>query len=129
LGGYSELLGAGSKGKAGEDMHLLYRLVRRDKPVVYEPRLLVYHERQSRDRRLASRKTYGYGVGATCGLLLAAGDIHAVRLLAMWILLRLKLALVNTSRVGWQALREEYLVLMGTIRGVLYGIAARPAGR
>ena len=66
--GWDERLGAGSRGKAAEDADLLYRILRAGGTVHYEPAAVVRHEWQTRDRRLATRWSYGYGIGALCGL-------------------------------------------------------------
>lgn len=121
-GGYDERLGVGSAGGAGEDMDLLYRLLRQGARIRYEPRALVFHERQPRERRLASRSSYGRGVGACCGLWLRGGDWRALGVLARWLTLRTGLAARAAKQGRWEALREERLVLGGTARGLVYGL-------
>jgi GT2 family glycosyltransferase len=121
-GGYDDRLGAGSAGGAGEDLDLLYRLLRLGARIRYEPRAVVFHERQPRERRLASRSSYGRGVGACCGLWLRGGDLGALGVLARWVWMRAGLAARAARRGRWEALREEGLVLGGTVRGVVYGL-------
>jgi len=121
-GGYDDRLGAGSAGGAGEDMDLLYRLLRRGARIRYEPEALVYHERQPLERRLATRSSYGRGIGACCGLWLRGGDLHALGVLGRWLALRGALLARALRRGRWDSAREERLVLRGTLAGLLYGL-------
>ena len=123
-GGFDERLGAGSPGGSGEDMDLLYRLLRSGARIRYEPRAVVYHERQPRDRRLASRSSYGRGIGACCGLWLRGRDPHALGVLAGWLRMRGGMAAGAVRRRQWASVREELLVLGGTARGLIYGLRA-----
>lgn len=123
-GGFDERLGAGSPGGAGEDMDLLYRLLRAGARIRYEPRAVIYHERQARDRRLASRSSYGRGIGACCGLWLRGRDLHALAVLGHWLRMRGGMAAGAVKRRQWSSVREELLVLGGTARGLVYGLRA-----
>jgi GT2 family glycosyltransferase len=126
-GGFDERLGAGSAGGAGEDMDLFYRLLEAGARIRYEPQAVVYHERQPRDRRLASRTAYGRGIGACCGLWLRGRDPHALAVLAGWLRMRSGMAARALRCRQWGSLREELLVLGGTARGLTYGLRARKA--
>ena len=121
-GGYDERLGAGSAGGAGEDMDLLYRLLARGARVRYEPEAVVFHERQPIERRLATRSSYGRGIGACCGLWLRGGDLHALAMLGRWLSMRAGLAARALRRGRWDSVKEEGLVLGGTLGGLLYGL-------
>jgi GT2 family glycosyltransferase len=123
-GGFDERLGAGSPGGAGEDMDLLYRLLRAGARIRYDPQVLVFHERQPLDRRLASRSAYGRGIGACCGLWLRGRDLHALAVLGGWLRMRGGLAANAARRRQWGSVREELLVLGGTARGLIYGLRA-----
>ena len=57
LGRYDERLGAGSPGQAAEDMDYIYRVLRAGGRIRYEPDALIYHERQTRRKRLATRSS------------------------------------------------------------------------
>lgn len=127
-GGFDERLGAGSPGGAGEDMDILYRLLRAGARIRYEPRAVVFHERQPRDRRLASRSAYGRGIGACCGLWLRGRDLHALAVLGGWLRMRGALAAGALRRRQWGGVREELLVLGGTARGLVYGLRSGRAG-
>ena len=123
-GGFDERLGAGSPGGAGEDMDLLYRLLRAGARIRYEPRAVVFHERQPRERRLASRSAYGRGIGACCGLWLRGRDLHALAVLGGWLRMRGAMAAGALRRGQWGSVREEMLVLGGTARGLVYGLTS-----
>ena len=128
VGGFDERLGAGSPGGSGEDMDLLYRLLRAGARIRYEPRAVVFHERQPRDRRLASRSAYGRGIGACCGLWLRGRDPHALAVLGGWLRMRGSMAAGALRRRQWGGVREELLVLGGTARGLVYGLRSGRAG-
>jgi len=121
LGGYYERLGAGSRGFAAEDLELSLRLLRAGARIRYEPAAIIYHERQGRDRRLATRWSYAHGIGALCGLLCRKRDPYG--------LLMLKRSLGEIAGRGRNgvaardllALRQAGLSLAGTLRGLLYG--------
>jgi hypothetical protein len=83
-----------------------------------EPHALVLHERQTAERRISSRYSYGKGVGAMIGLRLRRRDFGGLRQLAGWLALRLRLAIRRRSP------REELRVLAGTATGLVYGIRA-----
>src|SRR5439155_17090850 len=68
IGGWDERLGTGTPGRAAEDSDLLYRILRDGGTVRYEPAAVVRHEWQTWSRRLATRWSYGFGIGAMCGL-------------------------------------------------------------
>lgn len=63
VGGFDEMLGAGSRLRAGEDTDLVWRAVQAGWQGRYDPAAVVTHE-QWRGRLAALRISYGYGVGA-----------------------------------------------------------------
>jgi hypothetical protein len=119
--GLRRAAGAGSRGRAGEDLDLIDRLLRAGAMIRYEPEAVVYHERQDRTRRLASRSGYGHGVGAACGLRLREGDRHQLLTLGAWLLLRGRVTAKFALSGRWEGLHEERLVLRGTLDGLVYG--------
>ncbi len=125
VGGYDEQLGVGSPGKAGEDADLFYRLLRAGARIQYDPECVVYHERQSKERRQASRWSYGYGVGALCGTWLRRGDLFAVRMLAQWLFTQSWALAGSLRRREWWLAYTRLLSLGGTPAGLLYGLAGR----
>jgi GT2 family glycosyltransferase len=121
LGGFDERLGVGSCGQAAEDIDFIYRMLARGEMILYEPRAVVYHERQDLARRMTSRWSYGYGIGAMCGKWLRMGDIYALRLLSGWIAWRSRGLLTEMRKHRAQGVTEHRLMLRGTIAGLSYG--------
>jgi GT2 family glycosyltransferase len=114
-------LGAGSAGRAGEDLDALRRLLRAGHRVLYAGGVVVLHEQQSLERRIRSRFGYGHGVGAAVSLWLRGRDGFAVHVLAAWLAMRLRRLAVGLMRRDRLRVREELLVLAGTGRGLWYG--------
>lgn len=128
IGGNDERLGPGSPGQGAVDMDLFYRLLRAGARIRYDPESLVYHARTSKAGRLARRIPYGYGMGACCSLWLRQKDYHALRVLAHWLLMRVRRLATGVWRRHWLLAYEELLVLVGTLRGVIGGfrVQSRP---
>lgn len=127
-GGWDERLGAGSGGMAAEDAELVYRLLLAGAVVRYEPTAVVRHAWQTRERRLATRWSYGHGVGAFGGLALARRDGYAVRLLAGYGRPHARgLAAALVRRRG-DAAGEHARALASLVPGLVYGLraASRP---
>ena len=126
VGGFDERLGAGSHGRAAEDADLIYRLLVMGARVRYEPEAIVYHERLSNARRLATRSGYGYGVGALCGMHLRRGDLFALSMLGNWTSsLARRLRKAGASRDRFELL-QVWLSLRATVAGFGYGLGCRP---
>jgi GT2 family glycosyltransferase len=125
VGHYDERLGAGSPGQAAEDAELLYRLLCSGARIRYEPDALIYHERQSRTRRMRSRWTYGHGIGAFCGIYLRRRDPYALRILAYWLLGQIQGLVRGVRRLEPVEVKERLLILRGTVCGLAYGMRLR----
>jgi GT2 family glycosyltransferase len=108
-------------------MDFLYRLLRAGLPIRYEPAAVVYHGRQRSARRVASRSSYGRGMGACCTIWLRQGDLYSLRILVHWLFLRTGLLAGAVWRRQWMSVYEELLVLRGTLSGLLYGLCVRKA--
>jgi GT2 family glycosyltransferase len=126
-GGWDERLGAGSAGQAAEDADLLYRLLRSGAVVRYEPTAVVRHEWQTRARRLATRWSYGYGVGAMCGLWLRRRDRFAARMLLGYVRLHLRPLASAVSHADRRRAAEHIRALASLGPGLLYGLGAAEA--
>ncbi len=122
IGKYDTRLGTGSPGGAGEDIDILYRLMRAGARILYEPEAVIFHERQSKARLIASRSSYGRGIGACCGIWLRQRDIYALRIIGHWLLFRAWLMTKALLRRQWMSVYEELLVLQGTVQGLIYGL-------
>ena len=120
---------ARAPGRGAVDIDLFYRFLRAGARVRYEPTLLVHHARATRAERLARRSPYGYGMGAACAKWLRERDAHALGVFAAWLALRL----VRLVRAGLHrrlgGVREELLVLAGTVRGLAWGLYALEPAR
>jgi GT2 family glycosyltransferase len=130
VGGWDERLGAGSGGMAAEDADLLYRLLLEGALVRYEPAAVVRHAWQTRERRLATRWSYGYGVGAMSGLTLARRDLYALRMLAGYGRPHVRGLAAALLRARREAVGEHGRALASLAPGLLYGLRAssKPAG-
>ena len=124
LGGWDERLGAGSPGKAGEDSELLDRLLRAGHVVRYEPGAVVRHDWQTLGRRLSTRWTYGYGIGAMCGLLLRSRDPFALKILAGYARLHLRPLLRAAAAADRLTLEQHLRALLSLPAGVAHGVRA-----
>jgi GT2 family glycosyltransferase len=129
IGGYDERLGVGTPGAAGEDLDFLHRLLRAGAVVRYEPKAIVYHERQTRARRRDTRSAYGRGVGACCSAWLRDGDVSSLPILGHWVAMRGRLLAGAARRRDWNRVEEELLVLRGTAGGLVYGARLQPIER
>jgi len=122
VGGFDERLGTGSPGLAGEDAELLYRLLVAGATIKYWPEAIIYHERQGRAHRLASRRSYGYGIGALCALWLRRRDFFALKMLIGW----LRQQSIGITRAGtrrdWFMVRQRLLGIRGCAGGFMYGL-------
>lgn len=124
IGGNDERLGPGAPGRGGVDMDLFYRLLRAGARVRYEPAALVYHERTDWQGRVSRRQPYGYGMGAACVLWVRQGDWNGIRVLGLWMKMRMWRMLGAVRKQQVDAVREEALVVTGTILGIVYGLRA-----
>jgi GT2 family glycosyltransferase len=122
IGGCDERLGPGSPGQGGVDMDLFYRLLRAGASMRYEPAALVFHERQTREGRIARRRMYGRGIGACCVLWISQGELYALKVLFHWFLFRCRLLASAGLRARWESVIEECLILKGTVSGVVHAI-------
>lgn len=123
-GGWDERLGTGSSGRAAEDAELFERLLAAGAVIRYEPGAVVRHEWQTLERRLSTRWSYGYGIGALCGLALARRDPYALRMLGSYARMQLRplaRGVVRRDRV----LAEGHVRALASLApGVAYGIRA-----
>jgi GT2 family glycosyltransferase len=126
VGGWDERLGVGAPGRAAEDVDLLLRLLTDGALVRYAPEAVVAHDWQTLDQRLRSRFTYGFGVGALCGLRLRSGDAYALRMLAAYARLH-AVKLAGAARRRDRALAGEHArALAALVPGAAYGLRAQP---
>jgi hypothetical protein len=135
-GGWDERLGAGSGGQAAEDAELFRRLLLAGAVIRYDSAAIVLHEWQTRARRISTRWSYGYGVGAMSGVSLAHGDPYALRMLGAYARLHVKPLIRGLIRRDRTLSAEHGRALASLAPGVAYGLrvarrprAVSPAGR
>lgn len=122
IGEFDTRLGGGSPGCAAEDVDILYRLLRAGAQLSYEPGAIIFHERQEADRRLRSRPSYGFGMGAFCAIWVRRYDSFALWMLAQWCIERGRALAASALRRRWPRVREELLMLRGLVSGIGYGL-------
>ena len=129
LGGWDERLGVGARGRAAEDIELLDRILRTGLVIRYEPAAVVRHERQTLQRRLATRWGYGFGIGALCGLRLRRADPYALTM--WWSNARFHLRPLAGALIDGdtEAAHERARAIAGLAAGTAYGLSAPPARR
>jgi hypothetical protein len=64
-------------------------------------------------------------MGACCVLWLRQGDRKGTSVLVRWVAMRTNRLARSLVHGRWDAVREEALVLGGTVRGIGYGLRAR----
>jgi GT2 family glycosyltransferase len=126
VGGCDERLGVGSPGQAAEDMELFYGLLRQGARVSFEPDVTVFHERHSAAKRLSTRWSYGYGMGAFCSLWLRRRDGYALYVLLRWVTDHLQALARAVVALDWWKTRQRVLGLRGTVQGLVYGFRVGP---
>jgi hypothetical protein len=103
-------------------MDLFYRLLRAGAHGRYEAGAVVFHEQKSRAERRSRRPDYGFGMGACCMFWRREGDANAMHILRRWLRFRASLLLQALRRAHLRAAYEEVLMLLGTARGIFYGL-------
>jgi GT2 family glycosyltransferase len=127
IGGWDERLGVGTPGMAGEDIDIVDRLLAAGAAILYSGEVVMHHAWQTRERRRATRWSYGYGIGAMSGLRLARKDAYGWRLLASYSKMHLR-EMVREARHGdWTGARERVTSLGALCPSVLYGIRSASA--
>ena len=62
VGLFAPELGAGTRTEGGEDLEMLYRVIKHGIPIVYEPRAFAWH-RHRREVEALVRQMHGWGIG------------------------------------------------------------------
>lgn len=122
LGGWHELLGSGAPGMAGEDIEIIDRLLAAGCSILYSGDAVIHHAWQTKQRRRATRWSYGYGIGALSGLRLRQGDAHGWRILASYSRMRLRELLRGARRGQWTGVRENITSLGALGPSLIYGL-------
>jgi GT2 family glycosyltransferase len=122
IGGWDTRLGAGSPGMAAEDCDLIDRLLRARELIRYDGKAVVRHDWQTRERRKATRWSYGYGIGALCGLRLASGDSFAWRMMGSYGWMHVRDFVKEIARRNWTEAGDRIIALAGLLPGCIYGL-------
>jgi O-antigen biosynthesis protein len=129
IGGWDERLGVGTRGKAAEDCEIIDRLLAAGGVIRYDGEALMHHEWQSKERRKSTRWSYGFGIGALCGLRLAERDGYGFRMLASYSRMKLREIRPELRHGRWNGVRERLTALSALLPGCLYGLRARSSAR
>lgn len=122
LGGWDERLGVGTRGLAGEDVEIVDRLLAAGASILYQGDAVMRHAWQTRQRRRATRWSYGYGIGAMSGLRLGAHDAQGLRMLASYSRMHLRELMREAKRGDWVGVRERVTSLSALGPSVIYGL-------
>ena len=125
-GGWDARLGAGSPGMAAEDADLIYRILLGGGLVRYDPDAIIRHEWQTRERRLATRWSYGYGIGAMCGLWLRRGDPFVLRMLASYLRIHTAPLVRAALRGDRDGASQRGKALASMPAGLVHGLRLQP---
>ena len=121
LGGFDERLGAGSPGMAAEDLEMYARIVDAGGRIRYDPDAVVLHQRHTREQRIASRWTYGHGIGALCAMTGRRAGAAGLLTLGHWLRAVAGRLWSGLRRGDIRSVHESLLLLAGTGLGLLYG--------
>jgi glycosyltransferase involved in cell wall biosynthesis len=120
--GWDQRLGPGSAGKAGEDIEMIDRLLAAGRTILYQGDAVVHHAWQTAQRRRATRWSYGYGMGALCGVRLRQWDGHGFLLLASYTRTRVRELLREARRGRWSGVREHITSISALAPSLFYGL-------
>ena len=129
IGGWDDRLGVGTPGMAAEDCDIIDRLLAAGGIIRYDGRALMHHDWQTPERRRATRWSYGFGIGALCGLRLASRDFYGLRMLASYARMKLQELRFELRSRSWTGVRERMTAISALIPGCLYGVRARFSSR
>ena len=79
----------------------------RGRSILYSGDVVMHHAWQTRERRRATRWSYGYGIGAMSGLRLGRRDGYGWRMLASYSKMHLREMLREARRGDWNGVQER----------------------
>jgi GT2 family glycosyltransferase len=127
IGGWDERLGVGTRGMAGEDIDIVDRVLAAGRSILYKGDVVIHHAWQTRQRRRATRWSYGYGIGAMSGLRVAQRDAYGWRMLASYSKMHVRELLRDAKLGKWQGVRERMTSLSALGPSLIYGWRAASA--
>ena len=122
IGGWDDRLGVGTPGMAAEDCELIDRLLSGGNSIRYAKDAVVRHDWQTRERRYRTRWSYGFGIGALCGLRLAARDSFGVRMFRSYARMHLHKLLKAVTSGDLDRGAQHVLALTALMPGIIYGL-------
>jgi GT2 family glycosyltransferase len=122
LGGFDEALDTGPPLAGGGDLDIFYRLIRADHPLIYEPRMLVFHQHRT-DLRALRRQYWSWGQSFMALLdkcyRTDPSQRHKIRhLIGRWSLYQLRLVLRSLLRHDLVGLQMTLIEICGAIAGL-----------
>jgi glycosyltransferase involved in cell wall biosynthesis len=129
IGGWDERLGVGTSGMAGEDIDIVDSLLAAGGSILYHGGAVMHHAWQTRDRRRATRWSYGYGIGAMSGLRLGRRDAYGWRMLGSYFKMHLRELLREAGRGDWTGVGERVTSLSALGPSLIYGLRVAAAVR
>lgn len=124
VGGWDERLGIGTPGMAGEDCEIIDRLLAAGGVIRYDGGAVMRHQWQTPEKRKATRWSYGFGIGALCGIRLKNRDAHGLRMLFSYAHMKLGEIRSEIRNKSWHGVRERLTALSALVPGCLYGLRA-----
>jgi GT2 family glycosyltransferase len=122
LGGWDERLGVGTRGMAGEDIDIVDRLLAAGGSILYSGDVVMHHAWQTKERRRATRWSYGYGIGAMSGLRLGERDDYGWRMLGSYSKMHVRELAREAMRGEWTAVGERLTSLAALGPSLIYGL-------
>ena len=92
--------------------------------ILYSGDVVVHHAWQTRERRRATRWSYGYGIGAMSGLRLGRRDAYGWRMLGSYSKMHLREMLREARRGDWTGVQERVTSLSALGPSLIYGFRA-----
>jgi GT2 family glycosyltransferase len=127
LGGWDERLGVGTRGQSAEDCDIIDRLLVAGGSIRYDADAAMHHEWQPLMRRGATRWSYGYGIGALCGLRLAARDRFGLTMLGSYLRRHFRVLLRELARFNWGEAWQRLTAIIAVVPGLVHGFRADKA--
>jgi hypothetical protein len=121
-GGGSERLGVGAPGRAAEDCEVIARLLEAGHTVRFDPAAVVRHDWTTGRRRLKTRWSYAYGIGAMCGLRLRDRDWFGASMLRSYARVHARDLCSGVLHLEARPLVEHPLALLGLAGGLRHGL-------
>jgi GT2 family glycosyltransferase len=121
LGGFDEALDTGPPLPGGGDLDIFFRVLAAGHPLVYEPRMAVFHRhRRGTDELRRQYASWGSGFAAYLGARWAEPDerLQVLRLVAWWLAYQQRQLGAAARQRDGEGVRMAWAELAGGVRGV-----------